>query len=48
LEDRTLGLGLTGPRPAEFGSSSILATHALGALDPGAGLEGPNMAREGE
>jgi hypothetical protein len=48
LEDRTLGLGLTGPRPAESGSSSVLATQVLGASDPGAGLEGPNMAREGE
>jgi hypothetical protein len=48
LADRTLGLGLTGPRPTEFDSSSILAARALGALDLGVGLEGPNMARGGE
>ena len=39
LEDRTLGLGLTGPRLAESGPSSGWAAQARGASDPGAGLD---------
>ena len=39
LEDRTLGFGLTGPRPAKSGPSSSLATQALVASDLGVGRD---------